>query len=83
MTHPLMARFQYCFAQPWSSGVVYPTGLLRYTHRREVAVVEPGPAVESSLGGSLQPRQRLSGCCGGSQGYRVKRLWGGPILAIR
>ena len=60
MTQSLIAPFRYLFAQPWSRGVVYPTGSLRYNRRREIAVVEPRHAAESSMDGPLQPQQRLS-----------------------
>jgi hypothetical protein len=60
MIQPLIAPFQYLFAQPWRRGVVYSTRLLRYNHRREIAVLEPRHTAESSMDGPLQPQQRLS-----------------------
>src|SRR5947199_1021122 len=47
-----IARCQYLSAQPWRQGVVYPTRVLRYNRRREIAVVEPGPAADPFAGRS-------------------------------
>ena len=42
----LHSPIQYLFAQPRSQGAVSLDGLLRYTHRHEIAVEEPGHAAE-------------------------------------
>jgi hypothetical protein len=46
MSPSLIAQFKCFFAQPRSRGVVSLDRLLRYTHRHETAVEEPGNAAE-------------------------------------
>jgi|GEM_PF-5571615 hypothetical protein len=44
MIQPLIVPFKCLFAQPWSAGLVYPAGSLRYNRLHEIAVQETGPA---------------------------------------
>jgi hypothetical protein len=63
MSRPFIARFQYLFAQPRSQAVVSLDGLLRYTHRHEIAVEEPGHAAEPFAEQSSEsPTAAVGGC---------------------
>ena len=55
---------------------MYPTGVLRYNPRREIAVVEPGMRQIPSLDGSRTASRRLLGVVWKPVGSRAKRLPG-------
>jgi hypothetical protein len=76
MSLPFIARFQYLFAQPRSRGVVFLDGLLRYTHRHEIAVEEPGHAAEPFAEQSSESHTAAVRGVWKPAGYRAKCLRG-------
>ncbi len=74
MILPFIARCQYLSAQPWSSGVVYLVGHVLYNPRREIAVVEPGPAADPFAGRSSDSLTAAVGVAWRPAGRRAKSL---------
>ena len=71
MSLPFIAQFQYLFAQPRSRGEVFLDGQLRYTHRHEIAVEEPGHAAVPFAGRSSESHTAAVG--GRVEAGRVSR----------
>jgi hypothetical protein len=76
MILPLIARCPYLSAQPWSPGVVYPVGRVLYNPRREIAVVEPGPAADPFAGRFSDSLPAAVGVVWRPAGSRAKSLPG-------
>src|SRR5436309_435373 len=64
-SHASDANASRAVAEP---GVASLDGLLRYTHRHEIAVEEPGRAAEPFDGRSSESLTAAVGGCGGGQG---------------
>lgn len=71
-----VARIQCPFAQPRSQVVVSLDGLLRYTHRHEIAVEEPGHAAEPFAEQSSESHTAAVGEAWRPAGCRAKGLRG-------